>query len=79
MTGVSTPMAGICNLTGTERPRACAALAEEREGGGVLLGRAVVSWPARWPPQLTSSEAIAAVAKARLESNVMPRSPAGDV
>jgi hypothetical protein len=82
-------MAGICSLTGTERARArgdpdsgeaapdadadADADADVGVGLAVSLVRAVVAWL----PQPTSSEAIAAVAKARLEGAVIPRSPAG--
>jgi hypothetical protein len=44
MTGVSTPMAGICSRTGTERPRECVDFAGDREeDDGVLAGCPVVA------------------------------------
>jgi hypothetical protein len=80
-------MAGICSLTGTERARARGdpdlgeaapdADADADAGVGVGLAVSLVRAVVAWLPQPTSSEAIAAVAKARLEGAVIPRSPAG--
>ncbi|CAG7642647.1 hypothetical protein SBRY_30678 [Actinacidiphila bryophytorum] len=85
MTGVSTPIAGICSRTGTERSSACtvfaafAVFAAGRADGDALRGRTVAALPAWWPPQPASSAAaaaVAAVANARLDSEVTPRPPA---